>query len=336
MPVLAACDLKADDALQVQTMPTGLPYVDSLLNVVRVHYLDQRESLSADTLAPSLVIRGSGDPENEGPWLAKPMAVDWHEGMFYVADEGRQAIIVFAGDGSLARVFHSPGQAPNDIGRPTDVLAASEHVFVLDQQNQRVSVLDRNLVPVETIPASHLRVNPLQRGTMWTLSGRLHIPRPARNDARYSVYSDSYPFSFQGHIIPGSGSSEHGTNNLLVTPTESGYCVNYNGTSVILCFREDHDPAFAYYVHLRPPIREPTPGQVISRIHAIDSCQNGLWLALGSRLILIDTESHEVVAHYILQDAQELGGVMMRDCFLFYIPNARPDIYVYSLTDAHP
>lgn len=78
---------------------------------------------------------GSG-PAN----MPKPINIEIDdEGMKYVADTGRNQILVFDGDDDFVRAIGKRGQF-----RPTDMLVDGDEIYVVDIQAHRILVLDKN------------------------------------------------------------------------------------------------------------------------------------------------------------------------------------------------
>ena len=76
-----------------------------------------------------------------GPaYMPKPINIEIDEnGMKYVADTGRNQILVFDSDDEFVSALGTSGQF-----RPTDMLVDGDELFVVDIQQHRVVVLDKN------------------------------------------------------------------------------------------------------------------------------------------------------------------------------------------------
>ena len=95
---------------------------------------------------------GSGAPD-ERPYFYKPnsVAID-DDGEIYVLDAGNQRVVVFDFDGNVVRQFGRRGDGPGEFTLGLDwgdsIQLAENGVIVLEQDMNRVQVLDRSGEPI--------------------------------------------------------------------------------------------------------------------------------------------------------------------------------------------
>mgnify|MGYP001077111198 CR=1 FL=1 len=96
-----------------------------------------RTSVRAASLSPDAMLEPRGIDDAPG-------------GVFYVADSGRDRIVVVDPGGAIVRTFGSAGDGPTGLRQPADVAvdAARDRLYVVDRGNRRVAVFTLAGVPI--------------------------------------------------------------------------------------------------------------------------------------------------------------------------------------------
>jgi len=104
----------------------------------RIHVVDTR---GAGYAIFDLAEKNYSFREGSGPaYMPKPINIEIDdEGTKYVADTGRNQVLVFDSNDELLRTFGERGQF-----RPTDMLVDGQNLYVVDIQGHRIVVLDKN------------------------------------------------------------------------------------------------------------------------------------------------------------------------------------------------
>jgi sugar lactone lactonase YvrE len=127
-------------------------------------------------------VQGVVDLERYGPYGLNGLAID-RDGQLYVADTGRNRLLVFTPEGVLARQVGQSGSGLGDFTQPMAVAFATDgSFFVADWENARIERWDSSLSPVDAWPTG---IRPY--GVAVDRLGRVYVPDPGRT--RVQVYS---------------------------------------------------------------------------------------------------------------------------------------------------
>jgi DNA-binding beta-propeller fold protein YncE len=149
-----------------------------------VFYVVDRGQPRLISLDLSGAVKGVVDLERYGPYGLNGLAVD-PSGNLYVADTGRNRILIFTPEGVLRDQLGQTGSGLGQFTQPMDVAFGSDgSLFVADWENARIQRFDPSLTPIDAWPTD---VRPF--GVAVDALGRVYVPDPGRTRVR--VYSPS-------------------------------------------------------------------------------------------------------------------------------------------------
>jgi DNA-binding beta-propeller fold protein YncE len=129
-------------------------------------------------------LRGVVDLERYGPYGLNGLALD-PAGNLYVADTGRNRILIFTPEGVLRDQVGQPGSDLGQFTQPMALAFASDgSFFVADWENARIERFDPSLAPID---AWSTDIRPF--GVAVDRLGRVYVPDPGRT--RVKVFSPS-------------------------------------------------------------------------------------------------------------------------------------------------
>jgi DNA-binding beta-propeller fold protein YncE len=147
-------------------------------------YLVDRGQPRVISLDLSGTVRGVVDLERYGPYGLNGLGLD-NSGNLYVADTGRNRILIFTPEGVLRDQLGRTGSGLGDFTQPMALAFGNDgSFFVADWENTRIERFDAALAPIDAWPTD---VRPF--GVAVDRLGRVYVPDPGRTRVR--VYSPS-------------------------------------------------------------------------------------------------------------------------------------------------
>ena len=103
---------------------------------------------------------GLADVNNRDPqsapgrfWGPRSIGIG-RDGLVYVTDTGNKRIQVFDANGQFVRVFGTTGTEPGQFNEPVGLAIDGDDLLVADAWNGRIQRLDRNGVPISSVPVA--------------------------------------------------------------------------------------------------------------------------------------------------------------------------------------
>jgi DNA-binding beta-propeller fold protein YncE len=147
-----------------------------------VFYLVDRGQPRLISLDLSGAVKGVVDLERYGPYGLNGLAVD-PSGNLYVADTGRNRILIFTPEGVLRDQLGQTGSGLGQFTQPMALAFGSDgSLFVADWENARIERFEPSLTPIDAWPTD---VRPF--GVAVDPLGRVYVPDSGRTRVR--VYS---------------------------------------------------------------------------------------------------------------------------------------------------
>ncbi len=161
----------------------------------------------------------SAEDAKTPPVLNRPVGLFYRDGKLYVTDVGDQDVKIFSiGDGKLLKKFGRPGTKKGEFMFPHGITADAKNIYVVDSNNSRVQVFDRNGKFKYLFKSEKRNALVIPRGIAIDGLGRVHVVDLAQQKVFVFTKEGKYILSY------GSGKGEAGLYypNGIATDQEAG------------------------------------------------------------------------------------------------------------------
>lgn len=242
-------------------------------------------------------------------WIADLSGVEIDDNFIYITDRKKHQMLRYDTVSQTIEFTGQEGRGPNDFNDPTEIRVNSNYIFVYENGNARLQILDKQLEHIHS-----LSVNMLLSGTgssMDVNEENILIPFfTGELDNAVQVYSSNEPFTYIKGIMPRLvplGGQPGAINQVKIkSDTNQGFYGSYFGLPYLFVFDKDlnHIKTIEFRGKYIDEFYEIIPEGMSERsfrenavrqlIHSFDVTDNTLYLFVKGDLLVIDLDKYQV------------------------------------------